>query len=141
MSFLEIRRKIFVIISLLSISWTGCFSGSDEELEPEEIFTDNEEFDFNEELTDDFQEPVLEDNCCDRVVRYILSDNTPAYERADETSAQVGTYQAGDSIVVFINGEWAEVKENYYVRSSALSEKLVPRERGGDWKEPNLSAF
>lgn len=69
----------------------------------------------------------------DRVVRYVLADNTPVYEQADDKSKQVGTYQSGDPLVVKMTGEWSEVSEGVFIRSAALSDKLVPRKRPDAW--------
>ncbi len=65
----------------------------------------------------------------DRVVRYVMTDNTPAYEKADEKSKQVATYQTGDNLVVKLMGDWAEITDNYYIKTSALSAKLIPRKK------------
>jgi hypothetical protein len=70
----------------------------------------------------------------ERVVRYVLADNTPAFEQADEKSKQVGSYNAGDPVVVKLSGDWAEVSDSYFIKSSALSTKLVPRKRSSAWK-------
>jgi len=70
----------------------------------------------------------------ERVVRYVMVDNTPAFEQADEKSKQVGTYNTGDPVVVRISGDWAEVSDSYFVKSSALSIKIVPHKRSPAWK-------
>jgi len=69
----------------------------------------------------------------DRVVRYVVADGTPAFSQADDKSQQVATYEAGDPLVVKLMGDWAELTDNYYVKSNALSPKIVPRKRANAW--------
>jgi hypothetical protein len=86
--------------------------------------------------------PTTMTETSDRVVRFVMTDNTPAYEQADAKSQQVGVYNSGDPVVVKLSGEWAEVSENYFVMVSSLSEKLVPRKRVDQWApKANVSAL
>ncbi len=68
-----------------------------------------------------------------REVRYILSDGTQCYADANEASAVVAKYQVGDPVVVLIQGDWAEIAEHRFVKTSALSMKIVPRKRLDGW--------
>lgn len=77
--------------------------------------------------------PAASTESSERVVRYVTEDKTPAYGQTDDKSPQVGTYDAGDSLVVKLMGDWAEVTDSYFVKSSALSIKLVPRKRLDPW--------
>jgi hypothetical protein len=83
----------------------------------------------------------VETDSAQRVVRYVLVDQTPAYSLADETSRQVNLYMAGDPLVVKLIGDWAELRDSYFIKSSALSAKLVPRVRRDPWaSQPSRSA-
>lgn len=79
--------------------------------------------------------PAAEDDAAQRVVRYVLIDNTPAYSQADENSPHSGVYHAGDSLLVKLNGDWAELNHQSFLKNSALSTKIVPRQRLNPWTE------
>jgi len=76
----------------------------------------------------------------DRVVRFILADETPVYGQPDASSGPVATMYQGDPVVVAISGEWGQLTEGRFIMSSSLSEMIVPRSRAAtDWAPPAQS--
>jgi len=72
----------------------------------------------------------------ERVVRYVIED-TPTYMQADEKGMKNGDLlKAGDSVVVAIHGDWAEINANHHMKMSTLSQKMVPHKRVENWRMP-----
>lgn len=68
-----------------------------------------------------------------RVVRYVKTDNTPAFAQAGGTSGPVYSYAKGDPLLVKEQGEWAEINDHFFIKTSELSAKIVPRTPGNSW--------
>lgn len=70
----------------------------------------------------------------ERVVRFVKEDQTLAYQQADMMGPVAGKYRRGDPLVVKWEGDWAQITDNFFIRSSSLSPKVVPRHPNpNDW--------
>ena len=77
----------------------------------------------------------------ERVVRYVMKDNTPAYQKNDDKSPQTAVYQMGDPLVVDIQGDWAQIADGYSIQTSNLSSRIVPRKTNtNEWMHQKVSA-
>ncbi|MDD9951721.1 MAG: hypothetical protein OXT67_09170 [Zetaproteobacteria bacterium] len=64
-----------------------------------------------------------------RVVRYTTRDDSPVFASKDKNGAPVATYPAGTSVLVILDGEWAEITADRFMEVSELSVEAVPRSR------------
>ncbi len=65
-----------------------------------------------------------------RVVRFVVADGTAIKSAANDTAGAAGTFSQGDIVMVVIEGEWAKLNDQAFVKLSDLSEKAVPRMKG-----------
>lgn len=99
----------------------------------------------NSEVTLDVKAPVAEPPppppppTGNRTIRYVIADNTPAFAQAGGAGSPVYNYQKGDPLLVVERGEWAEVNEHYFVRTSALSANIVARQNANEWSMQHFS--
>lgn len=62
-----------------------------------------------------------------REVRYIGADDTPVYQTASDSAQQLVKLHQGDIVVVQIQGDWAQITPDHFIKTAALSQKAVPR--------------
>ncbi len=74
-----------------------------------------------------------------RIIRFVIADNTPAFAQSGGAGSPVYSYQKGDPLLVSEQGEWAEVNDHYFVRTSALSATIVPRQNSNEWSMQHFS--
>ncbi|MBI2602169.1 MAG: hypothetical protein HYW48_03860 [Deltaproteobacteria bacterium] len=99
-----------------------------------------EQLDLQQEQEAPAVAPARPYNPAERVVRFVLADQTSAYQRADMMSPSVAKYRKGDPLVVKLEGDWAQLTDDYFIRSSALSQKVVPRSPNtNDWLIQSLT--
>ncbi len=68
-----------------------------------------------------------------RVVRFVKIDNAPSFSQAGESANPVFNYAKGDPLLVKEQGEWAEINEHNFIKTSVLSTKIVPRKGTNPW--------
>lgn len=72
-----------------------------------------------------------------RQVRFVKTNGTTVYSRADTSASSVATLFQGDPLVVKLLGDWAEISSDRFVKNSELSEKVIPRQKlPNPWKAP-----
>ena len=80
----------------------------------------------------------FQDDRTGSVVRYILNANTPVFSDIEQ-SKQVALFQAGEPIVVTIEGDWAQLEQGYFVSVSSLSKIPVARKsKKNVWRVNNF---
>ena len=73
----------------------------------------------------------------ERLVRYVLENDVSVYSEADLNSEVVATLMKGQPLVIVDMGEWSQISGDRYVKTSDLSEKIVPRHmEPADWSAP-----
>ncbi len=60
-----------------------------------------------------------------RVVRYVKEDKTPIFAAPKDSADQVRTLLRGTSLMVLVDGEWAEIVPGQHIRVAALSDQPV----------------
>lgn len=65
-----------------------------------------------------------------RVVRFVVADGTAIKSAANDGAGAAGTFSQGDIVMVVIEGEWAKLNDQAFVKVSDLSPKAVPRMKG-----------
>jgi hypothetical protein len=63
------------------------------------------------------------------VVRYIGQDSTAIYSKKESTSKTEQRLTRGDHVFVVIEGDWAKLSKDRYLRTSSLKSLAVPRTR------------
>ena len=62
-------------------------------------------------------------------VQFVAMDGTAVYSQPDQNAAQVGTLNAGDSVVAAVEGSFARIGAGKYVMVDSLSGQIVPRSK------------
>ena len=67
----------------------------------------------------------------ERVVVFVVQDETPVYAEPSPDSATVGTVMQGDPLVVYATSqEWGQISSGRYIEMNSTSPSLVPRSKG-----------
>ena len=67
----------------------------------------------------------------ERIVVFVLQDETPIYSEASAESTPVASLMQGDPVVVFVSDpEWGQITSDRYIQLSMTSKTVVPRSKG-----------
>lgn len=64
-----------------------------------------------------------------RVVRWVLTDNTPILEKNEMGSTAKGMLNQGDHVMVLVQGEWVKISDTMWLPMSTVSATVQPRSR------------
>ena len=129
----------------LSLLWfiNACSSGSkqqqqeavqsDEDENAAEVENNNNN---NENLNEENNDSTLEGIATgdgqaeERVVIFVLQDDTPIYGEPSTESATVGNLMQGDPVVIYpTSPQWGQITSGRYIQMNTTSPSLVPRSK------------
>lgn len=74
-----------------------------------------------------------------RVVRYVKIDQTPVFAGPKDDATKIRTLLRGTSLMVLINGDWAEIVPGQHIQVAALSDKPMAYTQGAQAWHPRES--
>lgn len=74
-----------------------------------------------------------------RVVRYVKIDQTPIFAAPKDDATKIRTLLRGTSLMVLINGDWAEIVPGQHIQVAALSDKPMAYTQGAQAWHPRES--
>ena len=132
-------RQMINLISM-GLLLIGVACSSDQKQQEEAIQGDDQDAaqfdDDNEDNEDELNESQAsivtgDGSPADRVVVFVLKNNTPIFSEASGESPQAGGLMQGDPLVIYpTNSEWGQITTGRYIQLTDITRSVVPRSKG-----------